>query len=149
LESPPDARADVGEHEISTVSESDDEIVRECLCGWTTVGSIPEPDYHTPLVQREAEHLAKVAAIADGSVWALVPDRAEFEMALRRRFRTQEPAHVAVWAIWRGGSQEVLVWPWTEAGLAQAQQFCDSHRVHHARSGFLVQPGELAKYAAA
>lgn len=133
------------EHVITTVEETATALTRECSCGWVTIGDIPEPAHHTPLAQREAEHLTEMAKIADGSIWAEVPDRHTYELFLRRRPRDQSPNHVVVRAVWLGGFQEVLIWPWNAAGLAEAQTWCDQRYVTWARGhgGGQVQPGDL------
>ena len=137
-------------HVITTVEASDSEIVRECWCGWVTVGSIPEPPHHIPLPKREQDHLAEAARIADGSIWQVVPRRHSYELFLRRRLRDQTPNQVVVRAVWIGGFQDVLIWPWTPEGLAEAQAWCDQPyvtvtwaRTKDRDQGGPVLPGEL------
>lgn len=138
-------------HNITTVEATADSVTRECECGWVTIGTIPEPDHHTPLAHREADHLAEMAKIEDGSIWNDIPAHHSYELFLRRRLADQTPNHVVVNAVWMGGSQAVLIWPWNAAGLADAQEWCDNHHVTWARSrlggGHPVQPGSLAAHA--
>lgn len=142
---------EVAGHGWSTVKVTATRIWRECQCGHATFGDIPEPAHHTPLADREAVHLAEMAAIADGSVWDQIPASHSFELVLRRRCLGQEPADVAVFAVWMGGSRLVLSWPWTSEGLAEAQAWCDNQantrHVLWSRSGTPVRPGDLAKHA--
>jgi len=133
-------------HIITTVESTPTSITRECSCGWITIGTIPEPDYHTPLVQRETDHLDEVAKLADGRVWGEIPGRHSYELFLRRRLRTGEPNEVVVRAVWLGGFREVLIWPWTAQGLAEAQQWCDQHYTLWSTTGFPVQPDSLARH---
>jgi hypothetical protein len=133
-------------HTITTVDATDTELTRECSCGWVTIGTVPEPAHHTPLTQREADHLREVAHIADGSVWREIPERHGYELFLRRRLRTGEPNHVVITAVWLGGSREVLIWPWTPEGLAAAQQWCDQHYTRWQTTGFPVEPDSLARH---
>jgi hypothetical protein len=134
-------------HTITTVETTDTTVTRECSCGWVTIGTLPEPDHHTPLTQREAEHLREAAAIEDGSVWNEIPTGHSYELYLRRRPQDRTPNHVVIAAVWMGGSREVLIWPWTADGLARAQQWCDQHHVIWRRTGYPVQPGSLAAHA--
>jgi hypothetical protein len=121
-------------------------VTRECWCGWITTGTVPEPDHHTPLAQREADHRRERAQIEDGTVWSTIPPERRYELYLRRRYRDQTPNEVVINAVWMGGSREVLIWPWTKAGLAQAQAWCDEHHVTWATSHRPVRPDELARY---
>ena len=133
-------------HVVATVEDTGTQVVRECSCGWVTFGDIPEPAHHTPLAEREQEHLNEMAALADGTVWNEVPASHSYELILRRRLRDKTPNHVAIWAIWLGGFREVELWRWDAAGLAEAQQWCDQHYVIWRSSGSPVQPGELLRH---
>ena len=141
------------DHQITTLAENAASIRRECSCGWWTFGAIPEPDLHTPLAEREAAHLLEARRIEDGSIWQLVPERHSYELFLRRRASNRKPNQVVIRAVWMGGFQEVLIWPWDADGLALAQEWCNSHRVTWMAdkswlwSGALVGPDELARHA--
>lgn len=134
-------------HTIRTVEATDTNITRECSCGWAAFADLPEPAHHIPLAQREAKHLRDAAAIEDGTVWLGIPDGHVYRLHLRHRLRTGERNHVVVTAVWQGGSQEVLLWPWTADGLAQAQGWCDKHPTTWRSSGHTVLPGSLACHA--
>lgn len=135
-------------HTIETVeSESTAESVkRECSCGWATIGTVPEPAHHTPLAQREQDHLDEVAKIADGTVWDEIPERHSYQLSLRRHPRSRTPNKVVIIAVWSGGSQGVLIWPWNDEGLAAAQEWCDE-RPTVWPDGSAIRPGSLAHYA--
>jgi hypothetical protein len=115
------------EHTITTVEESGNSVVRECACGWVTVGEIPEPAHHTPLAVREQTHFDEVAKIADGTVWDEVPDRYTLTVALRRRLRGQAPNDVVINAVWLGDFRTVALFPWTPDGLGEAATWIDAH----------------------
>lgn len=149
----------INEHTIRTTESEtgDDGVVtftRECECGWWTTAQDPEPAHHDPLADREAAHLAEVAAIADGTIWNRVPDQRRLQLSLRRRASDRSRRHVALVAVWMGGFQTVMVWPWTEAGLTEAQEvinrpdapvvFWDDTT---SREGRPVQGDNLADYA--
>lgn len=139
-------------HEITTVESTDTEITRECACGWVTIGTIPEPDFHTPLADREAKHLEEAAKIDDQTVWDEIPYRHSYQLHLRRRLRDQTPNQVVVTAIWMGGSREVLNWPWNSKGLAYAQSWCnqmayEKNPVVWATTGFPVERDSLRVHA--
>ncbi len=133
-------------HVFTTVESTDTTVTRECSCGWATTGTVPEPDWHTPLARREADHVAKAAKIADGTVWDEIPERRYYRLHLRRRMRDQARNHVVVTADWGSGSREVLIWPWTAEGLAEAQKWCDEHPTCWT-TGHPVGPGSLARHA--
>lgn len=137
----------------STTTGTTTKITRDCSCGgWWTIATIPEPAHHTPLAEREAAHLREIQQIADGSVWRELPDRHRFELHLRRHVRDQTPHRVVITAVWTGGSRDVLVWPWTDEGLAAAQEWCDTHLTFWPRDEWTsdhhrVEPNSLAAYA--
>lgn len=130
-------------HTISTVADTGDTITRECSCGWWTIGTVPEPDYHTPLAQREADHLAEMAKLVDGSIMQEVPPGHEYRLYFRYRASDHSRNHVVINAVWTGGFREVELWRWDSAGLAEAQAWCDQRHVVWQHSGFPVQPGQL------
>lgn len=141
-----------GTHNITTVDEPPGRVVRECSCGWVTIGDIPEPAHHTPLAQREQDHLAEVAAIADGSVWKDIPPVHSYELHLRRRLRDGTPNQIVITAVWTGASRELSVDRWDSDGLASAQAWCDQkrregRRVVWAHNQFPVEPRSLAVHA--
>lgn len=140
-------------HIIETVEESTTDgvtqITRECTCGWVTIGTVPEPDFHTPLAEREAAHLVEAGKIEDQSIWNEVPAGHSYWLHLRRRLRDQTPNQVVITAVWTGGSQTVHIWRWDVQGLALAQRFCDErpNQVVWATSRFPVERGSLAVHA--
>jgi hypothetical protein len=134
-------------HTITTVESTPTSITRECSCGWLTIGTLPKPDHHTPLEQREADHFREVAQIEDGTVWDEVPANHTYELFLRRRLSDRTPNHVVVRAVWWGGFREVAVWPWDAAGLAAAQDWVDRHGARWVHDGSAVRPGELVRLA--
>lgn len=133
-------------HVITTVEETATSVTRECSCGWGTVGDLPNPTHHTPLAEREAKHLLDRARIEDGTIFDLIPASHEYWLHLRRRVNG-EPNEIAITAVWVGGSQEVLIWPWTADGLAKAQKWCDKYRVCWSNTSIRVQPHQLAAHA--
>lgn len=137
-----------GPHVIETVESSNTEVVRECRCGWVTVGTIPEPSHHTPLAEREAKHLEEAAKIADGTVWNEVPAGYSLRLHLRRRLRDHTPNEVVITAVWLGGSREVELFPWTFAGLAEAASWLDARGgATWEHNGARVDTTELTRYA--
>lgn len=137
-----------GPHEITTVEDTGSEVTRECSCGWVTIGTVPEPDHHTPLAEREQTHLDKAAKVADGTVWDEVPDGHSYQLHLRRRLRGQTPNQVVITAVWMGGAREVLWFPWTVQGLRDAGTWLDANGgATWAHSGSPVVTADLGVHA--
>lgn len=72
-----------------------------------------------------------------------VPEWHSHWFFLRRDIETGHPKEAVAWAVWTGAFTEIMTWPWSREGLAEAQEWVDLNGAVWYHNRMPVRPRDL------